>query len=317
MRFIVSRDYSPYGRVFLISKLKVGIGAAVLILATAAITATVVSKWNPFPPQDYEDCAAGAARDAKSKDALSVLLSICGSEFNARRKPGGGYAYYDSCQDRTVDVKGPNPTPAELNNIKQQCSIYIEAQEQIETEQARRAAELAEQKRRAKQAAQEARNMQLQAAQEARAAAEQQRQLRKASAMTDIYVRPAGFECWIPRWDSPTNSMACDRDEMKVEVTNRSREALSGVSIGLAFVPMKSACPSSYAEKHSLSLKLSPGEMRTDIIYDIDPAFSKLRVCIAVVDLQLAGESPLRRGRPAGGAVSMLVGGSIRLAPVW
>jgi hypothetical protein len=285
MRFIVSRDYSPYGRFSLISKLRLGMGAAVLIVATAAVTATVMSRWNPFPPQDNEDCAARAARDAKSKEALSVLLSMCSSEFKARRKAGGGYAFYDSCQDRAVDIKGPDPTPAELNIIKQQCSIYIEAQEQIEAEQKQRAAELAEKKRREQQAAQEARDRQLQAAQEARAAAAQQRQLRKFSAMAGVHVKPAGFKCSLVD--------ICDLYvDMKVEVTNASKEALSSVSIGVAFVPTNSGCPSSYAEQHTLHLTLSPGETRADTIDNIDAALSKRRVCVTVVDIQLAGESP-------------------------
>ena len=33
--------------------------------------------WNPFAPKDYEACAESAAKDAKSKAALSVLLSLC------------------------------------------------------------------------------------------------------------------------------------------------------------------------------------------------------------------------------------------------
>jgi hypothetical protein len=77
---------------------------------------------------------------------------------------------------------------------------------------------------------------------------------------------------------------------MKIEVTNGSKEALSGVSVGVAFVPTNSACPSSYAEQHKLYLTLSPGETRADKITDIDAALSKRRVCIAVVDVRLAGE---------------------------
>jgi len=57
------------------------LGAAILIVATAAITTIVVSNRTLFPPTDYEDCAARAAKDARSKDALSVLLSLCDSEF--------------------------------------------------------------------------------------------------------------------------------------------------------------------------------------------------------------------------------------------
>jgi lipoprotein NlpI len=228
----------------LISKLQAVLGLAILIVATAAISAIVVSKWNPFPPNDYEDCAARAAKDAKSKDALSVLLSICGSEFKGRRKAGGGYTYYDSCQDRTIDIKGPNPTPAELNDIKQQCRTYIEAQEQME-------------------------------------ALQEQHHFRRLEAIANVHARLGGFRCSLPD--------ICDLYvNMKVEVTNGSKEALTSVSVGLAFVPTNGTCPSSYAEQHKLSLKLSPGETRADEVKDIDAALSKRRVCIAVVDVEFA-----------------------------
>jgi hypothetical protein len=307
-----------------ISKLQTVFGAAILIVATAAVTTVVISRWNPFPPEDYEDCATRAAKDARSKDALSVLLSICTSEFKGRRKPGGGYTYHDNCRDRAVDIKGPNPTPTELEDIQHQCFMYIEAQQRVEAEQERRAAELAEQKRRAQQraqeernrqlqaaqeernrqlqaaqeernrqlqaaqVAQEERNRQLQAAQEAKAAAERQRQLRKISAMSGVKVRLAGFDCPVYSFDVRTQTCVQSVD-MKVEVTNGSKEALSSVSIGLAFVS-DNACPSSYAEKHTLDLTLSPGETRPTKIEFIDVSLSKLRVCTAVVDVRLAGD---------------------------
>jgi hypothetical protein len=53
---------------------------------------------------------------------------------------------------------------------------------------------------------------------------------------------------------------------------------------------MDSACPSSYAEKRTLNLTLSPGETRPTTIDYIDAALSKLRVCTAVVDVRFAGE---------------------------
>jgi hypothetical protein len=120
----------------LISKLRAVLGVAILIIATAAISAIIASKWNLFPPMDYEDCAARAAKDVKSKDALSVLLSLCDSEFKGRRKPGGGYAYYNSCRGstfdlgRTFDIKGPNPSSDEQKYMKDQClaDIYADTQ---------------------------------------------------------------------------------------------------------------------------------------------------------------------------------------------
>jgi hypothetical protein len=263
MGFIVSRDYSPYGRVSLISMLRAGISTAILIIATAAVTATVVSKWNPFPPRDYEDCAGRAAKDAKSKDALGVLLSICSSEFMGRRKVGGGYTYYDGCQDRTFDINGPNPNADEMNSMRKQCQAHLEVEATITRQE--------------QQAAQEARRQE-QAARDARPSA---LQARKSAAMKAIRVTPMSFKCAFEG--------ACDFSNLNIEVANGSMEALTGETIGLAFVPTTSACPSSYAERQNLSVLVSPGETRGSIITMVPAAFTKLRACIGVLDVQFAG----------------------------
>jgi hypothetical protein len=264
MGFIVSRDYSPYGQASLTAKLTAGISAAILIVATAAITATVVSKWNSLPPRDYEDCAGRAAKDAKSKDALGVLISICSSEFKGRRKAGGSYTYYEECEDRTFDINGPNPTPDEMKSMKKQCLAHLEAEAWIADQE---------------QAAQEARRQEQQAAQEARQSA---LQARKSAAMKGIRVTPVGFECSDAK-------APCDFSNLKIEVTNESKEALSDETIGLAFVPTNGTCPSSYAERQNLSVIVSPGETRRTIIIMIPAAFTKLRVCVGLLDVQYAG----------------------------
>jgi hypothetical protein len=112
----------PFGarRGFLISTSRAMLGAALLIVATAAISTFVTSKWSLFPPKDYEECAQSAAKDAKSKAALSVLLSICGSKFAGRQRPGGGYTFYDSRQGLKFDIVGPNPTSQEMEYINKQ-----------------------------------------------------------------------------------------------------------------------------------------------------------------------------------------------------
>ena len=237
----------------MIPKTEVTVGAIVLVAVTAAVSAFVFSNWDPFPPTDYEDCAARAAKGAKSKDGLSVLLSICQSEFKGRRKPGGGgYAYYDEpCSDLgAFTISGPNPTPIEMKDINRQCLTHLQALREIEAEQA-------EQKRRAQQAAREAKT-----------AAEQRRRIRALSAMTDVHVKAVGWGC----------SFSCDLSPtigLRVEVTNGSMEALSHVLIGFAFV-QSTACPSSYVSKSLLDLPLSPGETRTVTIDHIVGYYQKV-----------------------------------------
>ena len=231
------------------------LGVAILIIATATISAIVASKWNLFPPTDYEDCAARAAKDAKSKDALSVLLSLCDSEFKGRRKPGGGYAYYNSCpgtidMGRTFDIKGPNPTPDEQKYMKDQCLAEVEAEERAEQRAAEQQGEAA--RKAAEQEAAAARKAQqtaaYQAAQEraAAAAAATALQLRKSQTIPAVHVTVSGFSCGFP-FDVPCTDKAIVVN-MQVEVTNQSKEALSSVLIGLAVAPANGDCPSSYAE---------------------------------------------------------------------
>jgi hypothetical protein len=85
-----------------------------------------------FGPKDYEDCAENAAREAKSKDDLSILLFSCNSKFSGRRKPTGGYTFYDERQYRSFDIAGPNPTPNESKHIESQYSEYLAAQAERE-----------------------------------------------------------------------------------------------------------------------------------------------------------------------------------------
>jgi hypothetical protein len=96
-----------------------------------------------FGPKDYEECAVNAAKEAKSKDALAILLSSCELQFRGRRKPTEGYTLYDNRQNRYFDIKGPNPTPAEVEYIDRQYSAYISAQaeyERLQQEEAERRA---------------------------------------------------------------------------------------------------------------------------------------------------------------------------------
>ena len=57
-----------------------------------------------FGPKDREECHVKAAHDAKSAASLNVLLISCNREFEAVRKIGGGYHYFDSRTSEYVDV---------------------------------------------------------------------------------------------------------------------------------------------------------------------------------------------------------------------
>ena len=83
--------------------------------------------WWSRAPADFEDCADQAAKAANQQEKTAAL-AVCNSKFAGRRKPGGGYTYYDFLQDRSFDIAGPNPTPEEQKYIDQQYALYLERQ---------------------------------------------------------------------------------------------------------------------------------------------------------------------------------------------
>src|SRR5205807_823125 len=83
------------------------------------------AQWWRGAPADFEACA-DTAEKAKTKEDKTSALAECNAKFAGRRKPGGGYSYYDFMQDRTFDIAGPNPTPEEQKYIDLQYTAYLE-----------------------------------------------------------------------------------------------------------------------------------------------------------------------------------------------
>jgi hypothetical protein len=102
-----------------------------LIAATAGCIALQPSRahaqWWSRAPADFEDCA-DAAEKAATREAKASALAGCNAKFAGRRKPGGGYTYFDFMQDRSFDIAGPNPTPEEQKRIDQEYTVYLENQ---------------------------------------------------------------------------------------------------------------------------------------------------------------------------------------------
>jgi len=83
------------------------------------------AQWWRSAPADFEACA-DVAEKAKTKEDKTAALAECNAKFAGRRKPGGGYTYYDFMQDRTFDIAGPNPTPEEQKKIDEQYTAYLD-----------------------------------------------------------------------------------------------------------------------------------------------------------------------------------------------
>jgi hypothetical protein len=105
--------------------------AALLVAGFASIMVLQLSRasaqWWHRAPADFEECAE-AANKAATPEEKSASLAQCNSKFAGRRKPGGGYSYYDFMQDRSFDIAGPNPTAEEQKHIDEQYTVYLEKQ---------------------------------------------------------------------------------------------------------------------------------------------------------------------------------------------
>jgi hypothetical protein len=96
------------------------IGAGVMLQPSRAH-----AQWWSHAPVDFEECA-DTAEKAPTRDAKSAALTECNAKFAGRRKPGGGYTYYDFMQNRNFDIAGPNPTPEEQKQIDEQYTAFLD-----------------------------------------------------------------------------------------------------------------------------------------------------------------------------------------------
>ena len=78
--------------------------------------------------RDYEDCVDRVQSRSLASEEASGLIAGCGARFAGRRKPDGGYSYYDFMQDKKFDIAGPNPSPDERRAIDREYIGYLEVQ---------------------------------------------------------------------------------------------------------------------------------------------------------------------------------------------
>jgi hypothetical protein len=247
------------------------------ILAPGAAHADWWSWW-PFGPKDYEECAVNAAKEAKSKDALAILLSSCELQFRGRRKPTGGYTLYDNRQNRYFDIKGPNPTPAEAEYIERQHSAYISAQaeyERLQQVEAERQSGI----RRA-----EAERQRVEAERQATIAqiAKAEFQRRQQTALPKIEVTSQSIEC-------PYGPTSCGVYKLTIGIRNRSQERISALSLGWVFLPAdEPKCPTSVQTKRRQRVELSPNGTTAINIDGYDgPGRGQFLYCVQVTGAEI------------------------------
>jgi hypothetical protein len=93
----------------------------------ASLSSQAHAQWWTAAPADFEECAERAERSPGGQDARTQAQISCESKFAGRRKPGGGYSYYDFLQDKTFDIAGPNPTVAEQRAIDEEYKKYLDS----------------------------------------------------------------------------------------------------------------------------------------------------------------------------------------------
>jgi hypothetical protein len=102
--------------------------AAPLLVAAAGFFLLTLphaqAQWWKRAPVDFESCA-DAAEKSPTKAEKTAALADCNAKFAGRRKPGGGYSYYDFLQDRSFDIAGPNPTADEQKKIDEAYTAYL------------------------------------------------------------------------------------------------------------------------------------------------------------------------------------------------
>jgi hypothetical protein len=106
------------------------------LLALVAIGASLgfyLRGSTPLAARDFEECV-------EAIHASDGSMMGCNARFAGRRKPGGGYSYYDFMQDRTFDIAGPNPTAEERNRIDREYIGFLDIQrrENVSAELAKR-----------------------------------------------------------------------------------------------------------------------------------------------------------------------------------
>jgi hypothetical protein len=119
---------------------------AVIVFALVVVVVVSLRGSARESARDFEECvqALGAGPSFnRSGPPLSNEhggAPDCTARFAGRRKPGGGYTYYDFMQGRNFDIAGPNPTAEERNWIDREYIGFLDThrRETVSAEMAKR-----------------------------------------------------------------------------------------------------------------------------------------------------------------------------------
>jgi hypothetical protein len=113
-------------------KIGLGVLALAFFFCSALIAVWLAGGWSLGPARDYEECIATGSAMASVADAPRA--NQCESQFAGRRKPGGGYTFFDFMQNRQFDIAGPNPSPEEIKQIDREYMNFLDARRRDATD---------------------------------------------------------------------------------------------------------------------------------------------------------------------------------------
>jgi hypothetical protein len=106
-------------------------------IAFAAVTAVILAATafslrgpSQESVRDFEECVEAITASPSSSplgNERGAAMTGCNARFAGRRKPGGGYSYYDFMQGRSFDIVGPNPTADERKQIDREYIAFLDA----------------------------------------------------------------------------------------------------------------------------------------------------------------------------------------------
>src|SRR6185437_7298107 len=107
------------------------------LIAFAAVTAVTLAAAtfslrgpSQESARDFEECVEAITASPSSSplgNERGAAMTGCNARFAGRRKPGGGYSYYDFMQGRSFDIVGPNPTADERKQIDREYIAFLDA----------------------------------------------------------------------------------------------------------------------------------------------------------------------------------------------
>jgi hypothetical protein len=103
------------------------LSAAIVAVAALAVIWQGLRWSSPNGPRDFEECV-DQAQNAPEGRQRAALITDCGARFAGRRKPDGGYTYYDFLQNRSFDIAGPNPTEEERRRIDLEYMSFLDSE---------------------------------------------------------------------------------------------------------------------------------------------------------------------------------------------